>query len=60
LLGSGGADFLVQRVAQGHQLVDAGDDAVLFGKEEMVCKYCIGRALGLGSRRSPVIVSIFS
>jgi xanthine/CO dehydrogenase XdhC/CoxF family maturation factor len=32
LFAGGGVDLLVERVAQGHQLVDAGDDAVLFGE----------------------------
>ncbi len=32
LLAGGGVNLLFQRVAQGHQLVDAGDNALLFGK----------------------------
>jgi hypothetical protein len=30
LFAAGGVDLLIERIAQGHQLVDAGDDAVLF------------------------------
>ena len=32
LFAAGGVDLLVERIAEGHQLVDLGDDAVLFLK----------------------------